>query len=176
MDQYLLISLLERVVPFGKHQGRMLGDVPTKYLDSEVVKWERTLFVRQCEQAMDMVWRATQEARAWRDLNNHELMPSSSTLFEIHKTLQREEAKASCLPGTVKQAPLHPNDRQFAFMLLVRNGMEERQLRKEFYALLDGVDVGAKTKAFYRAKKAAVDAGHIAVVQGIVIDVRPTPL
>ncbi len=59
-----------------------------------------------------------------------------------------------------------------AFMALVVNGMDEKALRKEFYALLEGLDAEAKKKAYYRAKAAAVDARQIEVAQGIVIDLR----
>lgn len=58
------------------------------------------------------------------------------------------------------------------FMRLVVNGMEERQLRKEFYALLEGLETEAKKKAYYRAKQEAIDARRIEIAQGIVIDLR----
>jgi len=59
-----------------------------------------------------------------------------------------------------------------ALMKLVVNGMDERQLRKEFYALLEGLDADSKKKAYWRAKQGAVDARQIEVAQGIVIDLR----
>lgn len=58
-------------------------------------------------------------------------------------------------------------------MGLVVNGMEERQLRKEFYALLEGLDAEAKKKAYWRAKQEAIDARRIEIVERIVIDLRP---
>lgn len=62
--------------------------------------------------------------------------------------------------------------RNMALMGLVQNGMEERNLRKAFYELLEGLDAEAKKKAYYRAKSAAIDAKYLDVVQGIVIDLR----
>ena len=62
--------------------------------------------------------------------------------------------------------------RNTALLQLVHNGMEERNLRKAFYELLEGLDAEAKKKAFFRAKQAAVDAKQIEVVQGLVIDLR----
>ena len=62
--------------------------------------------------------------------------------------------------------------RNMALMGLVQNGMEERNLRKAFYELLEGLDAEAKKKAYYRAKQAAVDAGYMEVAQGIVMDHR----
>lgn len=62
--------------------------------------------------------------------------------------------------------------RNMALMGLVRNGMDERSLRKAFYELLEGVDSEAKKKAYYRARAAAVDAKYIEVTQGLVIDLR----
>ena len=59
------------------------------------------------------------------------------------------------------------------FLSMVSNGMEERALRKAFYATLEGLDSEAKKKAFFRAKQAAIDAGQIELAQGIVIDLRP---
>lgn len=59
-----------------------------------------------------------------------------------------------------------------AFMGLVVNGMEERNLRKAFYELLEGLDAEAKKKAYYRAKQSAIDAKQIDVAQGFVIDLR----
>lgn len=59
-----------------------------------------------------------------------------------------------------------------ALMKLVVNGMDERQLRKEFYALLEGLDADSKKKAYWRAKQGAIDARQIDVAQGIVIDLR----
>ena len=58
-------------------------------------------------------------------------------------------------------------------LAMVVNGMEEKQLRKEFYALLEGLDADAKKKAYYRARMEAVNARQIEVAQGIVIDLRP---
>ena len=48
-------------------------------------------------------------------------------------------------------------------MKLVVNGMGERQLRKEFYALLEGLDADSKKKAYWRAKQTALDAHQIEV-------------
>jgi KaiC/GvpD/RAD55 family RecA-like ATPase len=62
--------------------------------------------------------------------------------------------------------------RNMALMGLVQNGMEERNLRKAFYELLEGLDAEAKKKAYYRAKQAAVDAKYMEVAQGLVIDLR----
>lgn len=62
--------------------------------------------------------------------------------------------------------------RNSALMALVSNGMEERNLRKAFYELLEGLDSEAKKKAFFRAKTAAMDAKQIEITQGIVIDLR----
>ncbi len=62
--------------------------------------------------------------------------------------------------------------RNMALMGLVQNGMEERNLRKAFYELLEGLDAEAKKKAYYRAKAAAIDAKHLDIAQGIVIDLR----
>lgn len=59
-----------------------------------------------------------------------------------------------------------------AFMALVVNGMDEKALRKEFYALLEGLDAEAKKKAYWRAKQGAIDARQIEITQGIVIDLR----
>ena len=58
-------------------------------------------------------------------------------------------------------------------MSLVQNGMAIKELRKAFYEdVVAGLDAEAKKKAFYRAKDAAVDAGLIEVVEGLVIDLR----
>ncbi len=62
--------------------------------------------------------------------------------------------------------------RNMALMGLVQNGMEERNLRKAFYELLEGLDAEAKKKAYYRAKSAAIDAKYLDMAQGIVIDLR----
>lgn len=59
-----------------------------------------------------------------------------------------------------------------SFLALVVSGMEERHLRKGFYALLEGLDAEAKKKAYWRAKQAAIEARQIEVAQGIVIDLR----
>lgn len=40
-------------------------------------------------------------------------------------------------------------------------GMSEKDLRLEFYKLVDGLDADSKKKAFYRARDAAVSAGFI---------------
>jgi hypothetical protein len=62
--------------------------------------------------------------------------------------------------------------RGMAFLALVSNGMEERNLRKAFYELLEGLDAEAKKKAYYRARAAAVDARQIEISLGTVIDLR----
>jgi hypothetical protein len=59
--------------------------------------------------------------------------------------------------------------RNSAFMGLIFNGMNERDLRKAFYDLLEGLDAEAKKKAYFRARAAAVDSGRIEVVEGTVI-------
>lgn len=81
-------------------------------------------------------------------------------------------------PEEVEQARLSEQaagrgGRNMALMGLVSNGMDERNLRKAFYELLEGVEADAKRKAYYRARQAAVDAGYIEVAQGSVIDLRP---
>lgn len=70
-------NLLRVRVPFGKHEGCELGDVPTRYIDSEVVKWDRCLFVRQCERAMDALGDAILR------MPNPPKFPSSLTMYEL---------------------------------------------------------------------------------------------
>lgn len=52
---------------------------------------------------------------------------------------------------------------------LAQNGMAERDLRKAFYELLDGLDAEAKKKAYQRARKTALDSGYFEVVEGFVV-------
>lgn len=40
--------------PFGKHEGVALDSIPFDYLDREVSKWDRSLFVRQVERFLDL--------------------------------------------------------------------------------------------------------------------------
>ncbi len=54
-------------------------------------------------------------------------------------------------------------------MGLVQNGMAEKELRKVFYDQLAVGDVEAKRKAYYRARKWAVEFGFIELAQGVVI-------
>jgi hypothetical protein len=77
----------------------------------------------------------------------------------------------------VEQARLHEQaqgrgGRDFALLGLVQNGMQERELRKAFGELLEGLDPEAKRKAYFRARKRAMDAGYIDVAEGVVIDRR----
>ncbi len=62
--------------------------------------------------------------------------------------------------------------RQQAFMLLVQNGMAEKELRKLFYDQLLDMDAEAKRKAYGRARHVAVQRGEIEVAEGFVIDLR----
>jgi hypothetical protein len=62
--------------------------------------------------------------------------------------------------------------RDFALLNLVQSGMSMNDLRRAFYELLEGLDAEAKKKAFFRARKRAMDAGYIDVAEGIVIDRR----
>lgn len=58
--------------------------------------------------------------------------------------------------------------RNHLFLDLALNGIEEKKLRVLFYESLDG-DAEVKRKAYFRAKKWAVNAGLIEVAQGVVI-------
>lgn len=72
-----------------------------------------------------------------------------------------------------REAAAGRGGRNYALMNLVQNGMDERELRKAFYAeVVDGLDSDAKKKAFQRAREAAIKAGEIEIVQGVVIDLR----
>jgi hypothetical protein len=62
--------------------------------------------------------------------------------------------------------------RDSTLLALVENGMEEKALRKAFYEKLQGLDADAKKKAWYRACKRAVEAGHFEIAEGFVIDLR----
>ena len=166
-DHQKLFHLLSIEVPFGKYQGFKLGDVPTKYLDSEVVKWSRTLFVRQCEQAMDLVFAATQMVSRAIVLPP---LPSGATLSQFVGLMFNQDGYFLDWKTHLEVAKF---DRQQAFLSLVSNGIEEETLRQGFYGLLQDIDPGARQKAFYRAKKAAIDAFQIEVVHGFVIDLRP---
>jgi len=77
----------------------------------------------------------------------------------------------------VEQARLHEQaqgrgGRDFALLGLVQNGMSISDLRRAFYELLEGIDAEAKKKAFFRARKRAVDAGYLDFAEGLVIDRR----
>ena len=52
---------------------------------------------------------------------------------------------------------------------LVSNGMQERDLRKAFYAALEGVDAEAKRKSYFRSRRAAMDAGQFEIKDGFVV-------
>jgi AAA domain len=54
------------------------------------------------------------------------------------------------------------------FLEMAQNGIEEKKLRAVFYEATDG-DSEAKRKAYYRARKWAIDAGLLEVAQGVVI-------
>ena len=62
--------------------------------------------------------------------------------------------------------------RAISFMAMVQHGEEERGLRKAFYESLDGLDAEAKKKAYYRARKRAIDSRQIEISGGIVFDLR----
>ena len=62
--------------------------------------------------------------------------------------------------------------RSSSLMDLVENGMPERSLRKSFYDLLEGLPPEAVKKAYYRARKVAVDGNLIEVKEGLVLDLR----
>ncbi len=72
-----------------------------------------------------------------------------------------------------REAAAGRGGRGFQFIGLVSNGMEERDLRKAFYAdVVEGLDAEAKKKAYQRAKDAAIKARQIDIAQGLVIDLR----
>lgn len=52
---------------------------------------------------------------------------------------------------------------------LAQNGMAERDLRKAFYELLEGLDAEAKKKAYQRARRTAIESGYFEVVDGVVV-------
>lgn len=62
--------------------------------------------------------------------------------------------------------------RQQGFMLLVQNGMPEKELRKVFYDGLLDLDAEARRKAYNRARATAVARGEIEIAEGYVIDLR----
>lgn len=90
-----------------------------------------------------------------------------TSLVARHLTSDEEVAQARMAEQAAGRG-----GRGTAFMALVVNGMDEKALRKEFYALLEGLDAEAKKKAYWRAKQGAIDARQIEIAQGIVIDLR----
>jgi hypothetical protein len=62
--------------------------------------------------------------------------------------------------------------RSQTFMGLVQNGGEERHLRQAFYEAIGVSDPEVRKKAYYRARKAAIDERLIEIAQGYVIDLR----
>lgn len=61
--------------------------------------------------------------------------------------------------------------RNHLFLELAQNGTEEKKLRTVFYESIDG-DGEAKRKAYFRAKKWALDAHLVEISQGIVIRIK----
>lgn len=60
-------------------------------------------------------------------------------------------------------------------LALVQNGIEERELRKAFYEELRAqglTDADSLKKAYFRARKVAIDGHQIEVAEGFVIDLR----
>lgn len=69
-----------------------------------------------------------------------------------------------------REAAAGRGGRNFQFMKLVSNGMDERALRKAFYEdVVHGLDSDAKKKAYQRARQSAIQAGLIEVSAGTVI-------
>lgn len=49
-------SILNIQMPFGKYDGHFIFDVPLKYLDDQVFKWDKNIFGRQVEWLLDFMW------------------------------------------------------------------------------------------------------------------------
>lgn len=71
-----------------------------------------------------------------------------------------------------KEAESGRMGRQHQFLKLLDTCTEERSLRRAFNELLEGIDAESKRKAYQRTKAAAIKAGHMDVVDGVVIDRR----
>lgn len=71
-----------------------------------------------------------------------------------------------------EEAAAGRSGRDTQFMALVQGGIDEFKLRKAFYDLHGDLDYEAKKKAYFRARKRAMDAGLIEVKDGVVMDTR----
>jgi hypothetical protein len=79
---------------------------------------------------------------------------------EERKRAREEEARAG------------RSGRNQSFIGLLDSCHEEKTLRRAYYELLGNIDADAKKKAYYRARDWAVQAGHMELAQGFVIDLR----
>ena len=76
-------------VPFGKHDGKPIWDVPIAYLDSQVPKWERNCFSRQVEFVLDFLCKTY--ACHGRILNAESTCTIGEAMTDVYKLIN--EAK-----------------------------------------------------------------------------------
>lgn len=81
-------------------------------------------------------------------------------------------SEAETLDAMQHEASRGRGGRHQTMLNLVQNGMSEKDLRKQFYEELDGVEADARKKAFYRSRDWLIKQGVIEVVEGFVIDLR----
>jgi hypothetical protein len=62
------------LMPFGKHEGKSIGEVPIAYLDGQVSRWDRNILQRQIEFVLDFLWK---ELAA----HGHTLLPDTQCTF-----------------------------------------------------------------------------------------------
>jgi len=92
---------------------------------------------------------------------------ATSSLVAWHLS-NREEAD----DAHEAEAAAGRSGRDTQFMALVQGGIDEFKLRKAFYEQHGDLDYEAKKKAYFRARRKAMDAGLIDIAEGVVIDLR----